>query len=498
MDQKLPPGDASEVNTPDLDVVENFLRWLHPDIPWRVLTAIIPDGKTITCSPDNPEDWRAFVSAHNCDKNLYYSANVTTEPVKKKASKGDIASIRFILADCDPNDDESPEAAKERYRVAEANVPKASACVDSGNGYQYLWRLKTPLSPTTENIKRVERISKGLMKKMGTKAGTQDITRILRLPGTINRPNAKKLRDGRVACRATERGKNGVSYDIEAFAEFEDTDGAATDGAAEADTEDGGGGKDLDDVIKNGRYELFPGENGRPDRSRAVWWVANEMLRRGYALSAMMSVLLDKNNRISEHIYEQARPRDYAMEQIAKAHKQLGDAIPRIRSIEIRPGQVETFKVTIGNGTVVVDAEALNDLRYFNRASIAQTRRSFAPMKAKDWNSEVDRALRAAKEPVPLAEEQIRFHGTDKWPNEPMTWLVRERLPEQGVGLLSGQYSAFKTFVMLDLAGSVMTGLPFLKARITRRGGVMARFGVLAIAPPRTSMFELLRRPIGT
>ena len=129
--------------------------------------------------------------------------------------------------------------------------------------------------------------------------------------------------------------------------------------------------------------------------------------------------------------------------------------------------------MSIGGGTVVVDAEALNDLRWFNRASIAQLRRSFAPMKQKDWSAQVDRALRAAKEPVPLAEEQIRFHGTDTWPNEPMAWLVRERLPEQGVGLLSGQYSAFKTFVMLDLAGCVMTGLPFLKARITRRGGVL-------------------------
>ena len=77
-------------------------------------------------------------------------------------------------------------------------------------------------------------------------------------------------------------------------------------------------------------------------------------------------------------------------------------------------------------------------------------------MKAKAWSIEVDRALRAAKEPVPLAEEQVRFHGTEAWRNEPIPWLVRERLPEQGVGLLSGMYSTFKSFVLLDLCGSVV------------------------------------------
>src|SRR5262249_29066179 len=225
---------------------------------------------------------------------------------------------------------------------------------------------------------------------------------------------------------------------------------------------------DLDLLIRTGG-NLPVGERS----NKGVYRATCEMLRQGYARSAILSTLLDKNNRISDHIYDQQKPREYAQRQIEQAAKEVGDDIPRIRSIEIRPSTVETFKVSIGGGTVAVTAEELNDFRWFNRACIAQLRRSFTPMKPRAWSIEVDRALRVAKEPVQLIEEQVRWHGTETWRNEPVAWLVRERIPQQGVGLLSGQFSTFKSFVLLDLAGSGMTGLPFIKARTMRRGGVL-------------------------
>jgi hypothetical protein len=225
---------------------------------------------------------------------------------------------------------------------------------------------------------------------------------------------------------------------------------------------------DLDQLIRTGG-DLPVGQRS----DKGVYKATCEMTRQRYAPSAILSVLLDKANRISDHIYAQKNPREYALRQIEQAEKEVGKDTLRIRSIEIRPGQVETFKVSIEGGSVVVDAEALNYFPWFNRACIAQLRRSFPQMKAQAWSMEVDRALRAAREPIQLVEEQVRRHGTDTWRNEPVPWLVRERLPEQGVGLLSGMYSTFKSFVLLDLCGSVMTGLPFLKARIVRRGGVL-------------------------
>jgi hypothetical protein len=49
----------------------------------------------------------------------------------------------------------------------------------------------------------------------------------------------------------------------------------------------------LDDVIKNGRYDLF-----NNDRSRAVWYVVNELIWRGKTDDEIVAVLLDRGNRI--------------------------------------------------------------------------------------------------------------------------------------------------------------------------------------------------------
>ena len=55
------------------------------------------------------------------------------------------------------------------------------------------------------------------MLRLGSKAGTQNIDRILRLPGTTNLPNAKKRKKGRVACPTKLLWFDGASYPLDAF-----------------------------------------------------------------------------------------------------------------------------------------------------------------------------------------------------------------------------------------------------------------------------------------
>lgn len=73
---------------------------------------------------------------------------------------------------------------------------------------------------------------------------------------------------------------------------------------------------ELDDIIQSGCGERFNG-----DRSDAVWFVINELLRRGHYEKAIAATLLNKRNGISEHIYDQSSPITYVQRQIAKAIK---------------------------------------------------------------------------------------------------------------------------------------------------------------------------------
>ena len=163
----------------------SFLEQLRPNGPW-VLTAILPDGgaATITVPTHTAAEVDAFLCEHNGKRNLYYSTNPTKTAMTKKAAKTDIAAVEYLLADLDPADGETPEAAKARY-LGQLNgpfEPKPTAIVDSGNGIQCLWRLaqRIELSADGANIiEDVEARSAALMFRLGAKPGTQNIDRIL-------------------------------------------------------------------------------------------------------------------------------------------------------------------------------------------------------------------------------------------------------------------------------------------------------------------------------
>ena len=66
---------------------------------------------------------------------------------------------------------------------------------------------------------------KGVMLRLGAKPGTQNIDRILRLPGTTNLPNEKKRREGRAPCSTLLIEFNNTSHPLSAFPLDEDLSG---------------------------------------------------------------------------------------------------------------------------------------------------------------------------------------------------------------------------------------------------------------------------------
>jgi hypothetical protein len=301
-------------------VAVEFLQQLRPGGPW-VLTAIVPDGATSTITARAPEEVERFIKQHNGKRNLYYSPNPTRAPLITKARKTDIAAIEYVLADVDPNDDETPEAAKARYRRQLDGNRKPTALVDSGNGLQGLFKLEMRIElgePIRQNgklafgpeaaglVNEVEERTEALLLEMGGKAGTQNIDRILRLPGTTNLPNKKKRAQGRLECESKLLWFGARTYSLANLAPQRKSNG-------HDQFEDFG--KDyLDKVIKDGCYEDF-----NDDRSNAVWFVVNEMLRRQHKPEEIVAVLLDRDNRVSEHIYDQDSPEEYAQRQVRQA-----------------------------------------------------------------------------------------------------------------------------------------------------------------------------------
>src|SRR5262245_284536 len=205
-----------------------FLQKLRPGGPW-ISTAIVPDGPTVTSTAHTADQVEAFVREHNGKRNLYYSPNPTRAPLRKKAKKTDIAAIEYIHFDGDPRDDETLEAAKARYlKAIEQSGLKFTFGIDSGNGIQGLIRLteRIELGPLVDGklspedqakVDDVEARTKALTLRLGGDAGTQNIDRILRLPGTTNLPNATKLKKGRTECPTRLLWFNDASYLLDAF-----------------------------------------------------------------------------------------------------------------------------------------------------------------------------------------------------------------------------------------------------------------------------------------
>jgi AAA domain/Bifunctional DNA primase/polymerase, N-terminal len=84
------------------------------------------------------------------------------------------------------------------------------------------------------------------------------------------------------------------------------------------------------------------------------------------------------------------------------------------------------------------------------------------------------RAGNEAEGDVPPQADEFLFHWHgDVDPNDSRPWLVQDLIPEVGSGLVSGQWGTYKTFMVLDLGHSVMTGTPFLDFEVMRPGGVL-------------------------
>jgi hypothetical protein len=222
-----PAPENSSGLQPDLGGALNFLRSHYEDLLW-CLTAIIPDGKTDTVTLEAGQDQNARELIERWQKegqNVYYHVNPPQKPISKKAGKGDIDLVTHLHIDLDARKDLDwsderavrVEFAALKKRITQCPIPPTTV-VCSGGGFQCSFKFRNPLQlpeppkikdPKTgrlvydkgvadEAAKPVEDINRALATALGADAGTTDVSRLLRVPGTINFPNAKKRAAGRV------------------------------------------------------------------------------------------------------------------------------------------------------------------------------------------------------------------------------------------------------------------------------------------------------------
>lgn len=136
-------------------------------------------------------------------KNWYFGVNPLPATVDDNVAKANLDhlpdNVRFVQLDIDPEGGLSREqiAAWKRERVEEWRG-KCTALIDSGNGLQLVWKLADPVSKAD-----AESINRALCKNHGGDPAATDVVRLLRVPFTVNHPNATKVAKGREACPTT-------------------------------------------------------------------------------------------------------------------------------------------------------------------------------------------------------------------------------------------------------------------------------------------------------
>lgn len=356
--------------------VEFLKRWA-PDSPW-VISAVDPDRqqKMITRSFDASTEAAALahIESWNGTRNLYFMVNAPRGMLHNKASKEDVGWVTALHVDVDP--EPPPEGAsaaqgEKHYEEQRAAIrqrissyqKKPSVVIFSGGGYQAFWLLREPieLEPNTgqkpEPWAAVEALNRKLEKDLG---GDHcfNVDRIMRLPGTVNLPDQKKRKKGRIETEASVVYADwDLIYDVGNFVPYEEPKKEAK---AKKEAKPRSGKKRklpewVGRVIANGPDTEGDRSFGG-DRSKAVWAVICALVRYGWSDEEIVAAVTDRGNRISDHVHDQSNPAKYAQRQATRARDKVvedeDDGRPVIR---IKPGAVHETVEAAGDALTAFD-----------------------------------------------------------------------------------------------------------------------------------------------
>jgi hypothetical protein len=318
----------------------DFLRTVHPRELWA-LVAIDPDGKGIetrTFSQDTEAECTAWLEKWLGKRNLYWHIGRVASPLKKKGERKDIKAAAYLHVDLDPRAGEDLDTERKRiFSLITDRLPAGvlppTWIVFSGGGYQCGWKLREPIEIDGDLGKAEEAAAYNIQLEvlLGGDA-THDVSRILRLPATLNLPGEKKKKKGRsvVMADVVEYHDDRV-YDLSQFTPADIVQAADEASKLSIETSNVARLSSTDDLdpwevstyikalIAQGRD---PNDATKyPSRSEVVWAVVCDLVRQKVPDEIIFSILTDPEFGVSESILEKGprRSEAYALKQIRDA-----------------------------------------------------------------------------------------------------------------------------------------------------------------------------------
>lgn len=312
----------------------DFLRRFHPGRLWNLVAVEVVrkgvSGLNLRDDEAAPAVLANWMQDHP-DANLYYCVSeLRPDFAGVKAAKTDVVAAHWLHVDVDPRKGEN--LAQERERILDrvrAYSPPPTCIVFSGGGTQAFWQLTQAVPITSEaDAAEFERYTQQLCIDFETEDRCYSIDHIMRLPGTVNWPNAKKQKRGQVPVRAEvlewhEERAYGTRDFRKAAVGAKVTSSTVEDVVIEAPSspvnlEDLSLPEEALAIIRDGRLP----EPKKGDDSRSAWLfdAVCRMLRAGVDAARVQAVILDPRYRISESVLEKGRRAErYAHDQVRRA-----------------------------------------------------------------------------------------------------------------------------------------------------------------------------------
>lgn len=303
-----------------------------------------------------------FLDEHNSTRarrHCYFGINEVTTP-GKKAKASEIGHVRafHVDIDCGESEEAQKRALDRLMKDRPAGVPEPTAIVFSGGGFWAFWALKDPIAVNGDEalLENLTDVNRRLAEVFEAEGGDScfDISRIARLPGSINYASDKG--GGRTDRKATVlhddwgTGQKPRRYALNDFLKLPAGEGRSAVGKRSgpgrgAGAASAGGGRscpppvpavswtdlgyqigddgeptnpdDLSAVIASGPdardlserelRERWKKPSGEWDRSLAVYYVCCELDRRGVKPDVIAAVILDRTFGISDHLYDHVK-----------------------------------------------------------------------------------------------------------------------------------------------------------------------------------------------